>query len=157
MARSLRTTRSVVATACCVLSLFSFLGCERDIAPEAASAVDPASPEARMKDPVYRQKLDDLNAARKPLLRARAQVLTEMDALRDKVRTELAAAGGASSSPDAVQVEVALAKRPAWASLTNRLAAAEAALVAHRRRVAETIRERMTAPKAASDANGKKN
>ena len=158
MTRSLKTTRSVVATACCVL-VFSFLGCERKAPPEAAPAVDPTSPEARMKDPVYRQKLDDLNAARKPLLRARAQILSEMEALRGKVRDELAAAGGAAASPDAARVEAALAARPAWASLTNRLAAAEAALEAHRRRVAETIRRRLTVPKAdgANGQNGKKN
>lgn len=99
-----------------------------------------------MKDPVYRQRLDDLNAARKPLLRARAQVLSEMAALRDDVRQKLA---GAES--DAAHVEAELAKRPAWAALTNRLAAAEAALVAHRRRVAETIRARVAAPKAAAE------
>ena len=89
-----------------------------------------------MADPVYRQQLNDLDAARKPLLRARAQVLSEIEALRADVRAKLAGA-------DAARVEAELAKRPAWASLTNRLAAAEAALAAHRRRVAETSRARL--------------
>ena len=99
-----------------------------------------------MKDPVYRQQLADLNDARKPLLRARAQVLSEMEALREDVRRSLAGAGA-----DAARVEAELAKRPAWAALTNRLAAAEAALVAHRRRAAETIRARVAAPQAAAE------
>lgn len=139
-----KKTRSAVATACCVLAL-SFLGCERAAAPEAAAPTDPASPEARMKDPVYRQRLADLNEARKPLLRARANVLAEMDALREKVRSGLSGA-----EADAARVEAELAKRPAWASLTNRLAAAEAALAAHRRRAAETIRARIATPPAAA-------
>lgn len=127
-------TQSAVATVCCVLA-FAFSGCEREGAKPAA-AVDPASPEARMADPVYRQQLRDLDAARKPLLRARAQVLSEIEALRADVRAKLAGA-------DAARVEAELAKRPAWASLTNRLAAAEAALAAHRRKAAATIRARL--------------
>ena len=123
-------TRSAVATVCCVLA-FAFSGCEKEGAQPAA-AVDPASPEARMADPVYRQQLRDLDAARKPLLRARAQVLSEIEALRAKL-----------AGADAARVEAELAKRPAWASLTNRLAAAEAALAAHRREAAATIRARL--------------
>lgn len=146
MVRRLTTTRNVVATVCCALS-FAFAGCEKNAAQEGAST-DPTAPEARMKDPVYRQQLADLNDARKPLLRARAQVLSEMEALREDVRQKLAGAGA-----DAARVEAELAKRPAWAALTNRLAATEAALVAHRQRAAETIRARLAAPKAAAEKN----
>lgn len=146
MVRRLTTTRNVVATVCCALS-FAFAGCEKKAAQEGAST-DPTAPEARMKDPVYRQQLADLNDARKPLLRARAQVLSEMEALREDVRQKLAGA-----EADAARVEAELAKRPAWAALTNRLAATEAALVAHRQRAAETIRARLAAPKAAAEKN----
>jgi len=126
-------------TAAAALALLP--GCSREAeeapAQGAADEPSPASPAVYMKDAEFRAKLDERNAARRDLARARNVVVSRMEEMAEAKRKEL-------GTSDEAAVKAALEKDPEWISLERRRADADRAIEEGRRETMRVVRERLT-------------
>ena len=80
----------------------------------------------RTKDPAYRQELKDVMNARKPLVKARNETVSEMEAVIAKARAALPA--GATDEEVKAELDGNPEKYPEWKSLNEKIAKDNAAI-----------------------------
>lgn len=120
-------SRASAALSLTVLSLCILVGCGRNEAPKPVeSAVDPASPESYMNDPVFRKQLAGQREARNGIMKKRCQI------------------------EEAIAAETARdAKSPKLKELQAALAACDAEFETNREATNEIVRRRLTQKKEA--------
>lgn len=123
---------ALCATGACLLLV---AGCGKS--GDKAATVDPTSPESYMNDPAFRQKLSADRKARQALFRARSEIVTQMEAMIEAKKRELA-------TDDLAKVKAALDEDPAWKEVYKQFEEATAKIEASRKATLKTVRERIT-------------
>jgi len=115
------------------VSAFIFGGCEKAKPPAEPPR---SSPESYMRDPAFRQALDDAQRARKGLAAARNAVVAKMTAMIEAKKKEL-------KTDDLAKVKAALEQDPEWQSLYQRCLDANQAIKENRKKTLGAVRERI--------------
>ena len=117
-----KTSRFVLIAVIAVLLVAGLVAvlCVRGCRKEQSSAYD------RTKDPAHRQELKDVMNARKPLVKARNETVSEMEAVIAKARAALPA--GATDEEVKAELDGNPEKYPEWKSLNEKIAKDNAAI-----------------------------
>lgn len=99
------------------------------------------SEDDRADDPAYNQSLNDVVEARKPLVKARNETVSEMKALIAKARAALPA--GAADEDVKAELEGHPEKYPGWKDLNERIVKDNAAIEGSLKDAQERVRARI--------------
>lgn len=138
-----RTSLFLVPFMFCMMGISAFIfgGCEKVPAkPEPPRN----SPESYMKDPVFRQALEEQRQVRNDLARSRNIVVDKMIAMIEAKKKEL-------KTEDLEKVRVELEKDPEWKSLYQRCLDANQAIKDNRKKTLGIVRERIAPEKKTKD------
>ncbi len=137
-----RTSKILVPFALCAMGLVSFFitGCREEKKP-SQTVVDP--PSVYMKDPQFKNKLEEQRAKMRSLFERRSPIVDKMKLMIDEAKAKL-------KTEDVAKIEEALKKTPEWEKLRKELEEVNNLINATRMATTKIVGERIAPKKAVS-------